>query len=515
MRKVFEYALCAICLTVLAGGAHCQGTTPSDAESVALAAIRGKVAGRIVWESNRTGHWELYTMNADGTGARKLTNFAADGERMPYGDYLRPRISPDGRWVMHAYSAKRPRPCEVWITSLETGESRSLTEGNPLNWTTDGTGIFYVYQSKLHKLDLVKGETQQLHNATLPTDGAYGSMVGSVQQDLSSAIFRTSRTNEWFPFDQGMTAKTMGGCESRFTIDDKYLYWVQGPKDFRIWDMAADTEHEVLGTPDSAPHDYTYFPTISPDNRWILYGASPSQHDHTKSDYEVYAHELQDMKPIGKPVRLTFNGKCDRWPDMWVAPENALAAGPYDVVGNRNLNPPPPPLAIFSFASDGAGPEVGGQWGLWPQEDGCRGDTTWVAEDAEGKGGGSMKIDYTIAEDPKSFSLWTAPGVLDLTAYDRMTLFAKGDVPSVTLVVKDGNVAEPDDPDGIAEYLLEGVTDEWQMFEVRFSDFEPRKAGTEVDWRSLNHLGICMIAPQNAESGTLQIDNITAVPVGE
>ena len=50
------------------------------------------------------------------------------------------------------------------------------------------------------------------------------------------------------------------------------------------------------------------------------------------------------------------------------------------------------PRPLFTFAADQADPEFGGDFGLWPQQDDCRGDATFVAgEDAEAAEGLASK----------------------------------------------------------------------------------------------------------------------------
>ena len=61
LALTFLLSVCAAAPCVAAGG------SPTEAERQALASLRGKPAGLIVWESNRSGSWELYAMNADGT----------------------------------------------------------------------------------------------------------------------------------------------------------------------------------------------------------------------------------------------------------------------------------------------------------------------------------------------------------------------------------------------------------------------------------------------------------------
>ncbi len=500
----------AACLCMLSAEA---AGSPTDAERAALDQFKGHITGRIVWASNRTDHWELYTMNADGTGARQLTHLSAGNSPALYTSYLRPRLSPDGATVLFAYGRANAL-AEVWLASTTTGEASKLTVGNPLNWSPDGTELYFVRESQVWRHVLATAAESLVHEAKVPVEDSYTSMVGAVRADLKAAVFRTKKKNDYFVFDEGKTVKTTDGCEPGFTADGRYMFWVQGPKDFRIWDIANDEEHELLGTPTVEPYNYTYCPTLSVNDRWILYGASPSEHSHTTSDYEIYIQEMRDYQPVGQPGRLTFNPRTDRWATLWVGP-NPLPAVQYDVAGNPLTLPPALPLAIATFGSEGAAPDWGGDSGLWPQTEGCKADLSFVAgDDPETGKGGSVALDYTIAAEPRSFSMWFAPQKnVDLSRYDRFTIYARGDVPSFTLVVKDASAAPEGKTDaGIAEYLVAGVTANWQRFELPLTGFQPRVQGTSLDWSRLNHVGVALVQPQNAASGSLHVDNLRALP---
>ncbi len=192
-----------------------------------------------------------------------------------------------------------------------------------------------------------------------------------------------------------------------------------------------------------------------------------------------------------------------------------LADGPRDVADNRPPGPPPGPLTVCSFAAEDAQPDWGGDWGLWPQVEGCGGETTWIAEDAEGGTGGSMRIDYAIAADPRSFSMWFAPGRnVSLSGHDRFVIWAKGTAPSFTLVVKDRNSDPEGETDaGIADCLVTGVGEEWRRFELPFAGFRPRERGGHIDWGAIDHVGVAMIDGINAPAGSLHVDNLRAIPV--
>jgi len=292
---------------------------PDDtvAEVQAVQNLGKRLRGFVVWESNRTGQWELYRINTDGIGFRQLTRLSKPNDPLAYRAYLRPRISPDGRWVLFAYGRERA-PVGVWVVPAEGGEARQLAVGTPLNWSPDGREVFFVRDSQVWRYELATGREALLHPVKVPVTGQEGGMVGSVSPDLKAAVCRSPRANEYFVFDRGQTLKTMGGCEPGFTADGRYLYWVQGPKDFRIWDIAHNREWQILGQPPTNPHNYTYCPTISADGHWLLYGASPNQHDHDTSDYEIFIVELQDWRAVGQPVRLSWHPRTDRWPALWV-----------------------------------------------------------------------------------------------------------------------------------------------------------------------------------------------------
>src|SRR5437763_16800413 len=54
--------------------------------------------GRIVFASDRTGSWQIYTVNPDGTDQVQVTNLAPTAA-----DGLAPTLSPDGRKVLFSY----------------------------------------------------------------------------------------------------------------------------------------------------------------------------------------------------------------------------------------------------------------------------------------------------------------------------------------------------------------------------------------------------------------------------
>ena len=91
----------------------------------------------IVYQSNATGNWELYSMRADGTGVKQLTsNPAAD---------ITPVYAPDGKRI--AFVSERDGNREVYVCDADGANAQRLTNDaahdiHPV-WSADGKRILF------------------------------------------------------------------------------------------------------------------------------------------------------------------------------------------------------------------------------------------------------------------------------------------------------------------------------------------------------------------------------------
>ena len=81
------------------------------------------------------------------------------------------------------------------------------------------------------------------------------------------------------------------------------------PKDSSVDD------HVFMDLPGRRSHEY--FPELSSDGKWLVWGITQRGHDHDTADYEIYLWEVG--APPEKAARLTFNSGNDRWPDIFIA----------------------------------------------------------------------------------------------------------------------------------------------------------------------------------------------------
>jgi TolB protein len=92
----------------------------------------------VFFRGNRGESYEIYSMYADGSDLRNLTNlnWAADGM---------PDISPDGKRVV--FSSTRDTGYQIYVMNADGSDQRRVTEGSELNWypswSPDGQRILF------------------------------------------------------------------------------------------------------------------------------------------------------------------------------------------------------------------------------------------------------------------------------------------------------------------------------------------------------------------------------------
>jgi hypothetical protein len=65
-------------------------------------------------------------------------------------------------------------------------------------------------------------------------------------------------------------------------------------------------------------YSHEYFPRLTRDGRWLLWGAAAEGHEHDRADYELFAWKIGD--PWESAVRLTWSAANEQWPDFRAAP---------------------------------------------------------------------------------------------------------------------------------------------------------------------------------------------------
>ena len=95
-------------------------------------------AGRVVFRGNRGESYEIYSMYANGTDLRNLTNLNWAYDEMP-------DVSPDGARVV--FSSTRDSNAEIYVMNADGSDQRRLTENPAIDWrpkwSPDGSQILF------------------------------------------------------------------------------------------------------------------------------------------------------------------------------------------------------------------------------------------------------------------------------------------------------------------------------------------------------------------------------------
>jgi len=93
----------------------------------------------IVFQSTRTGYYEIWRADADGSNPIQLTHFSKNLTGTP-------RWSPDSRWI--SFDSRPAGHSHVFVINAEGGQPRQVTQGDSENgvasWSMDGRWLYFA-----------------------------------------------------------------------------------------------------------------------------------------------------------------------------------------------------------------------------------------------------------------------------------------------------------------------------------------------------------------------------------
>jgi hypothetical protein len=283
--------------------------------------------GFVVWESNRSGSWRIWRRELNGAGLKQLSSDEKGR------DHFCPHIAPDGRHVAYlsmpagvGYSEQKPAMVIPLYVIDADGAGVVARIDNARRADGGNRGVVWIDGHRFIYLDAEK-YAREFDLATKKSGPRLLSDAGYLpNRQISYAFDRF----HFYPVDRDTrrikrTGKRYGGCEPYFAPDGKWAVRMSGAGGpiSRV-DLASGELHSLINKGDSRmpkERGYLYFPMISSCQRLLTFAASPYQHDHNRSDYDVFVALIDSstLELTGEPVRYTFNSKTDRYPDAFLS----------------------------------------------------------------------------------------------------------------------------------------------------------------------------------------------------
>lgn len=227
--------------------------------------------GIVTFQSNRDGNFEIYTMNADGSGQQRLTQHPAND--------ISPVWSPDGSRI--AFASDRDGTWDIYTMRADGSDLKQLTRGQGANtapsWGNGGTTLVFISTR-----DAVNGNVYRMT--------ADGSATDRITAD--SLVKDTPVMTR-----DGKAVLVTLNLKGRFSIASIVL---------------ASRKVTILTPPD---HD-SEMPVVSSGDDEVMFATN---RDGT---YEIYSMTTSGASQ----TRLTVNDVDDRMPSYTATPGEVLVA---------------------------------------------------------------------------------------------------------------------------------------------------------------------------------------------
>lgn len=293
-------------------GAPRETATVSSWEVQPIAGLNER---RVVFDSNLHGNFGIYSVGTDGKDWRTIAD-------SPEQDMF-PDVSPDGRIVVYARakSLSRMSPADIWTVSIGGSNPQLLVHNGTFpTFSGDGKTIFFERESRrvmAFRLE-DKTETELFPNGNKDFEG-YKIRKPRVSAEGSILTFtsdKPQRWNAWYVNLQSKKSELIAHACEPVTAKDEQSFFAINKTDAKagagIFRYSIDGKKEALQDNDD-PFGHEYFPSLSTDNRYLLFGACPSrEHSHEDGNYEIFIRDLHD----NRVTRLTDSGHTNRWPKL-------------------------------------------------------------------------------------------------------------------------------------------------------------------------------------------------------
>lgn len=305
---------------------------PCDKSEFNLAAIPFGIVHETYRETNGKENWELFFINADGSGAANLT-------RTKDVDELYPHVSPDGTKICFVVDegTGRNKIRNVYYMNMDgTGRVKVAENAREPCWSPDGRKIAYAegeyeryttrpYGSKsLFFYDLATGKSEQhpneglshIYNVCWSADGNWfvAVVTGGMGFNHNIIAFEAHGTGV---FD--LNKYGIDGCRPDLSLDGGKITWGQTDWDLYVADidltLSVPRVADIRSVVKCRKGYFVSHTDFSPDGRYIAFSYGPEVNYSVGVKAPGWNICIADLS--GKWVQITTDGEHNKEPD-WV-----------------------------------------------------------------------------------------------------------------------------------------------------------------------------------------------------
>ncbi len=264
-----------------------------------------------MFQSDRGGNWDIYTIEVDGTALKRLTGDSAEDAH--------PAWSPDGRTI--AFSSRRTGKGDIYSMDEGGGNLRRLTshpayEGAP-RFSPDGRFVAFEGEregrAEIYRVEVESGEVERLTDSVSrklgPAYSPDGSKIAFMERTLLR--WRVSVLDPKTGTIRAASEDAWGACRPVFSPDGllAYVSTAESPKaDVWFREMAGAREGRTWRLP-TRPDAHNYDPAFSPDGTRLAFSSTRERGEGEEWDIFLVDRNGRNL------VRLTDDAGNDRFPD--------------------------------------------------------------------------------------------------------------------------------------------------------------------------------------------------------
>jgi Tol biopolymer transport system component len=228
---------------------------------------------RIVFASDRTGSWELWACDSDGSNPVQVTSH--NGPAMAG----TPRWSPDGREI--AFDFDPEGHPDIYVVNAGTGQPRRLTSGTSNNvvpsWSSDGQWIYFASNrtgtTQVWKIPFEGGPAKQV-----TTNGGFAAFESSDRKSVYYAKGKETSGIWEVPVEGGEERLVLDQPSAGYwgywsLVDDGIYFYDTKTKAIEFFDFRK-RQVTKIATPQRLPFQWAPGLAVAPDGRWLLFAQS-------------------------------------------------------------------------------------------------------------------------------------------------------------------------------------------------------------------------------------------------